>query len=159
MSLLQPFLLKEPRPRAFFPLETLLLAHFKRLCSDASANESFLMSSRTNLPSWTSPNGCWRPEARPISPVPGRRVTDHNLWLQHKWRCPAPEERASIHGLPITLFGTILDGQPGDKGVELANTLIGNGFHIPSMVVILTGLFNDTQPKYYTPKGPREPLE
>ena len=60
------------------------------------------------------------------------------LWQGDRWRQALPEERAQLHGLPASCLCTV----PGDPAVKIQrqNSLIGNGFHLFSILVLFSML-------------------
>ena len=62
-------------------------------------------------------------------------------WKGESWRTLTPDERALIHGIPPDAVGNAtLKAMPENKRVQIRNSWIGNGFHIPSLVLVLWAL-------------------
>ena len=64
------------------------------------------------------------------------------LWKGDQWRQPCPVERASLMGIPAGLVRDI----PREQAIEprktaIGNCLIGNSFHVPSLMLVLIILF------------------
>ena len=72
------------------------------------------------------------------------------LRKQDQVRVPAPEERAVLHGIPPSILDPVSKHAGGDKAVAAANSAIGNGFHLPSVICILQKAFARNRPKTYT---------
>ncbi len=67
---------------------------------------------------------------------PPTAYEEHSLlWRNDKWRVPSPSERAEIMGLPPGLLRPVAGSQ--DQRVQAQNSLVGNGFHIPSVMLLL----------------------
>ena len=63
------------------------------------------------------------------------------LWRGTEWRQPDPSERALLHGMPPAMVEAI-HGHGGDEKTTAArNSAIGNGFHVPSLMLALVILF------------------
>ena len=69
---------------------------------------------------------------------PGAYEEHSLLWAGHQWRQPSPVERCQIMCLPPAVVAPARGGQV--KRVQTQNSLIGNGFHIPSVVALLAML-------------------
>ena len=62
-------------------------------------------------------------------------------WRGKEWRTLSPLERASIHCMPAALLEAVnVTSNPDEKRAFL-NTAVGDGFHIPSLMLILIFLF------------------
>ena len=58
------------------------------------------------------------------------------VWRKEQWRQLTPAERAQMHGLPPSLIAAI--HAPTVQGkVALQNSAVGNGFHMPSLMIAL----------------------
>ena len=59
-------------------------------------------------------------------------------WRQGEWRTLTPSERAAIHCLPPDSVSTsTLHHVHRDRRTMVRNSWVGNGFHIPSLVIVL----------------------
>ena len=56
------------------------------------------------------------------------------VWNQDEWRQPTPSERAQLHGLPPSLLEAI-DHANQQQRTALRNSAVGNGFHIPCVMM------------------------
>ena len=63
------------------------------------------------------------------------------VWKGDKWRQLDPEERAMIHGMPPALLEEVIRGQDDGHATAVRNSVIGNGFHVPSLMLALLLLF------------------
>ena len=63
------------------------------------------------------------------------------LWRGSTWRQPAPAERAMLMGLPTVVLAEILPGADQATRTAKLNSVIGNGFHLPSLMLALVVLF------------------
>ena len=63
------------------------------------------------------------------------------MWKKDVWRTPTPSERAQLHGLPPSLLQP-LQAESGAGRIALQNSVVGNGFHMPSVMLALIILFN-----------------
>ena len=63
------------------------------------------------------------------------------LWKDQRWRHPTPNERAAIMGVPSTALQQLLPDAPTAERTAALNCAIGNGFHIPSVMLVLFVLF------------------
>ena len=63
------------------------------------------------------------------------------LWQGAQWRQPTPAERATIMGIPTTALQQIAPGLNKAERTAKLNSIIGNGFHLPSMMLALLMLF------------------
>ena len=57
------------------------------------------------------------------------------LWRRDQWRPPSPEERAQMLGIPPAAVNAV-EGSP-DERRQGRNSLLGNGFHLPSLMAVL----------------------
>ena len=57
------------------------------------------------------------------------------LWRKDAWRQPTPSERAQMMGVPPSAVASVPAPMP--KKRQLQNSLLGNGFHLPSVLVML----------------------
>lgn len=57
------------------------------------------------------------------------------LWRQDAWRQPLPEERCQMMGLPPGCVAAVKGSPPARRAAQ--NSLIGNGFHIPTIMALL----------------------
>ena len=62
------------------------------------------------------------------------------LWRKEEWRQPTPTERALIHGMPPCLIRS-LQSHVGKQTIAMQNSAVGNGYHLPSMMLALFILF------------------
>ena len=59
------------------------------------------------------------------------------LWRGDEWRTPSSSERAQLHGVPPAAVRPDDMGGSTEKEAErLANCAVGNGFHLPSLMII-----------------------
>ena len=59
------------------------------------------------------------------------------LWRGHEWRTPTSSERAQAHGCPPSAVRPDYMDDLGEKEAErIANCAVGNGFHVPSVMLI-----------------------
>ena len=74
---------------------------------------------------------------------PPTAYEDHSLvWRGEEWKQPDPEDRARIHGIPVALIQEIArDDQVPARKTARQNSAIGNGYHIPSLMLALCILF------------------
>lgn len=58
------------------------------------------------------------------------------LWKSDQWRQPSADERSQIMGIPPAVTRSV----PGSQSVrtQVRNSLLGNGFHLPSIMILLT---------------------
>eukprot|EP00435_Cladocopium_sp_Y103_P025477 s1719_g6.t1 len=83
-----------------------------------------------------------------VTPAAAQRFLDDNrrfppgayeehslLWKQDLWRTPTPSERAQAMGVPLAAVAAV-QGPPELRRAK-QNSLLGNGFHIPSILVLL----------------------
>ena len=75
------------------------------------------------------------------------------MWKGAAWRQPSPEERCTFHGLPPTLFSRILEAGRSEEAVAIANSIVGNGFHLPSVITVIWRLLADNPAKTYPRPG------
>jgi len=74
------------------------------------------------------------------------------LWRGQEWRTPTSSERAQAHGCPPSAVRPDYMDEWGDKEAErLANCAVGNGFHIPSIMLIFMLLLQSAA-GYETPQ-------
>ena len=71
------------------------------------------------------------------------------LWRGDLWRVPSPAERAEVMGFPPGLLRPVAGTQ--DQRVQIQNSLVGNGFHIPSIMLLLCLLPQLLQAKFVAP--------
>ena len=57
------------------------------------------------------------------------------LWSGDNWRQPSPDERSQLMGVPVAATHAVQGSQ--DQRTKLRNSLLGNGFHIPSVMALL----------------------
>ena len=57
------------------------------------------------------------------------------LWRQDQWRQPSPDERAQLLGVPPAAISGV--EAPSDEKRKVQNSLLGNGFHLPSLLAVL----------------------
>ena len=73
---------------------------------------------------------------------PPSAYEEHSLlWFQGRWRQPSPNERAAIMGVPAAALQAITPDRPQSDRIAKLNSVIGNGFHIPSVMLALFILF------------------
>lgn len=66
---------------------------------------------------------------------PGAYEEHSLLWHEARWRQPSPAERAQMLGIPPAAVDAV-EGTPDEKR-KCRNSLLGNGFHLPSLLAIL----------------------
>ena len=67
---------------------------------------------------------------------PPSAYEEHSLvWRGQTWRTPTPSERCQAMGLPPSAVSAVEGPQP--RRHQAQNSLIGNGFHLPSILAIL----------------------
>eukprot|EP00435_Cladocopium_sp_Y103_P071551 s117_g37.t2 len=69
------------------------------------------------------------------------------LWCGSKWRQPLPAERAQMHGIPPECLG-VVSGDP-DVRRQRQNSLLGNGFHVFSLLALFSMLPQVLSSKLY----------
>ena len=57
------------------------------------------------------------------------------VWHGESWRTPSPNERCELMGLPPDLLSPVAGSQA--RRTQARNSLVGNGFHIPSIILLL----------------------
>ncbi|CAE7251191.1 unnamed protein product, partial [Symbiodinium sp. KB8] len=70
---------------------------------------------------------------------PPAAYEEHSLlWRKEEWRTPTPEERSQVMGIPPACT----EAMQGTAAVrtQKRNSAIGNGFHIPSLLVATVGI-------------------
>ena len=73
----------------------------------------------------------------------GAYEANHLAWRDNSWRTPSPRERASIHGFPTRVVDAVpTKGRSRDQVVAIQNSLIGNGFHLPSVMLFFCALLS-----------------
>ncbi|CAK0807283.1 unnamed protein product, partial [Prorocentrum cordatum] len=63
------------------------------------------------------------------------------LWKCEKWRPLDPSERALLHGMPPALVEAVAVGHEQARATAMRNSELGNGVHVPSLMVALVLLF------------------
>lgn len=71
------------------------------------------------------------------------------LWSGSEWRTLHPSERCQVMGIPPDLVVPVR-GHPS-KRTQVKNSLIGNGFHIPCIIALLTMLPGILSTKIHSP--------
>ena len=66
------------------------------------------------------------------------------LWKGSVWRHPTPNEKAVIMGIPSSALQSLHPDKPPEERRAALNSVIGNGFHIPSVMLMLLILFQLT---------------
>ena len=70
---------------------------------------------------------------------PPASYSEHSLvWRGSDWRQPSPNERSQLMGVPPSAV-RVNSGTPVEN-VKAANSLVGNGFHIPCILALLSCL-------------------
>ena len=69
---------------------------------------------------------------------PGAYEEHSLLWAGHQWQQPSPAERCQLMCLPPAVVAPARGDQV--KRVQIQNSFIGNGFHIPCVVALLAML-------------------
>ena len=67
------------------------------------------------------------------------------LWTPRSRRTPNPEERALLMGMPRGITDSVTK-RGGEKVIARRNSLVGNSFHIPQMMMILAILLQPGTP-------------
>lgn len=63
---------------------------------------------------------------------------DHSvLWNRDRWRQPSSTERCGVMGLPPACVAHFPQGQSPAQREQGRNSLIGNGFHLPSVMMLM----------------------
>ena len=71
----------------------------------------------------------------------------HRLWRGNKWRLPESSERLEMHGLPTGCLEFATSSADDSYSREEArNCLIGNGYHLPSVMLFLVLLLQCVPP-------------
>ena len=65
---------------------------------------------------------------------PGAYEEHSVLWRGSQWRQPFPEERAQLLGVPPAAVSAVQGSEDHQRRVR--NSLLGNGFHIPSVLAV-----------------------
>jgi hypothetical protein len=73
------------------------------------------------------------------------------LWKQDKWRQPSPAERATMMGLPPDLLEGLPRAQSPALRIAAQNSAVGNGFHIPSVMLVFMLLLQTLEAKHVQP--------
>ncbi len=66
---------------------------------------------------------------------PSAYEEDSLLWRNEAWRQPLPEERCQMMGVPVGSVAAVT-GPPAERRAG-QNSLIGNGFHVPTIMALL----------------------
>ena len=74
------------------------------------------------------------------------------LWSGDHWRQPSPDERSQLLGVPVAATQAVKGSQ--DQRTKIRNSLLGNGFHLPSVMALLCCL-----PSIMGSKLTRQPLD
>lgn len=80
---------------------------------------------------------------------PGSYEERSLVWKNAEWRQLEPSERAQIMGIPVAALAAVPGGP--DQRLAKQNSLIGNGFHIPSILVLLMMLHQLLEAKIAKP--------
>ena len=83
-----------------------------------------------------SPEACGRYEEDNRRFPPASYELESLLWYGNQWRQPDPTERCIIHGLPPSIVSAISSSNSA-KRIQTQNSLVGNGFHMPTVVVLI----------------------
>jgi len=63
------------------------------------------------------------------------------LWRESEWRVPSPRERAAVHGFPTRVVDAVPgNGRQRNQITAVQNSLLGNGFHLPSVMMFFCAL-------------------
>ena len=68
------------------------------------------------------------------------------LWKGDQWRLPDSEERTQMHGLPSGCVAGAAEEMPWAEQERVRCSLIGDGFHLPSIMLFLFMLLQLVQP-------------
>ena len=79
------------------------------------------------------------------------------LWNEKQWRQPSPPERAQILGVPDSLVQP--RGPDAPTRTQRANSFLGNGFHVFTVMAIFAMLPGLCESKLKVPMSPHEPLQ
>ena len=64
-------------------------------------------------------------------------------WRDNEWRTLSPKEGATLHGLPARILDAVpTEGRTYAETRAVQNSLLGNGFHIPSLMLFFMTLFS-----------------
>ena len=66
---------------------------------------------------------------------PGSYEDASLMWRKNEWRQPSTLERCQLMGIPPSVLDSV--SGPPDRRRQVQNSLIGNGFHIPSIMLLL----------------------
>lgn len=67
---------------------------------------------------------------------PPGAYTEHSLvWRGSEWRQPTPSERCQLMGIPPS--SVVSRRGPASSRTQVANSFVGNGFHLPCVLAIL----------------------
>ena len=83
---------------------------------------------------------------------PASAYEEHSLlWRSSSWRVPSPAERSMMLGVPASATAAV--DLEGPRRTQVRNSLLGNGFHIPSIMCILSLLvcLCDAKPRLLQP--------
>ena len=77
---------------------------------------------------------------------PGAYESHSLLWRRDDWRQPSSAERCALMGIPPAAVMSV--HTPPARREQQRNSLIGNGFHIPSIMILMTLLPHVLQAKF-----------
>ena len=81
---------------------------------------------------------------------PGSYESHSLLWRREEWRQPNSSERCAMMCIPPAAVMSV--HTPPAKREQQRNSLVGNGFHIPSIMILMTLLPNLLQAKFIHPQ-------
>ena len=88
---------------------------------------------------------------------PPASYEDHSLlWRGQEWRQPSPEERSQFLGVPAAAT-TAVTGRHAHR-VRDRNCLLGNGFHSPTIMILMSMIPQLCHGRCTIPSGPQEAL-
>lgn len=68
---------------------------------------------------------------------PGAYEEHSLLWNRERWRQPSSTERCGVMGLPPACVAHLPQGYSPAQREQTRNSLIGNGFHLPSVMILM----------------------
>ena len=78
------------------------------------------------------------------------------LWKGKHWRTPYPQERAAMMGFPPSVTDSCRRGKKGAQAIQAQNSMLGNGFHLPSIMVFLFVLIQCADSSCSVPRSTRD---
>ena len=81
------------------------------------------------------------------------------LWRGTQWRQPDPAERSILHGMPPAIVESIQTPGGSEQATAARNSAVGNGFHVPSVMLALIVLFQMLPQSTAVARSVQEPRE